>query len=134
MRVYLCGPINGRSDDDCKTWREYAKTRLPDTLDPLRRDYRGRELEEGLADKIVTDDEDDIAASDVVLAYFDKPSVGTAMEIRMAKKELKKRVVLVNKSNAPLSPWLVHHSEAIFTSLDEAIDHILLVLSVPRPQ
>jgi hypothetical protein len=32
MKVYLCGPINGRSDDDCKAWREAAKAVLPDTL------------------------------------------------------------------------------------------------------
>jgi hypothetical protein len=61
MKVYLCGPINGRSDDDCKGWREYAKERLPDTLDPMARDYRGRELEPGIADVIVAGDEEDIA-------------------------------------------------------------------------
>lgn len=28
MRVYLCGPINGRSDDDCKGWRECNKSAI----------------------------------------------------------------------------------------------------------
>lgn len=121
MKVYLCGPINGRSDDDCKKWRDYAKERLPDTLDPMRRDYRGRELEPGFAAMIVSGDEDDIAACDVLLVYYDAPSVGTSMEIRMAKKEMGKRVVLVDKSNKPLSPWLIYHSDAIYKTLDEAI-------------
>jgi len=121
MKVYLCGPINGRSDDDCKTWREYAKERLPDTLDPMARDYRGRELEPGIADIIVAGDEEDIAAADVLLVYYDKHSVGTAMEIRMAVKEMGKRVVLVDKSGAPLSPWLIHHCPERYKSLDEAI-------------
>jgi len=49
VKVYLCGPINGRTDDDAKNWREYAKTRLPDTLDPMARDYRacGRPARQG---------------------------------------------------------------------------------------
>lgn len=43
MKVYLCGPINGCTDDQCKNWREAAKQVLSDTVDPMRRDYRGRE-------------------------------------------------------------------------------------------
>jgi nucleoside 2-deoxyribosyltransferase len=121
VKVYLCGPINGRSDDDCKGWREYAKERLPDTLDPMARDYRGRELEPGIADEIVAGDEEDIKACDVLLVYYDKPSVGTAMEIRMAVKEMGKRVVLVDRSDKPLSPWLIHHCREVYKSLDEAI-------------
>ena len=121
MKVYLCGPINGRSDDDCHGWREYVKKRLADTLDPMARDYRGRELEPGIADEIVAGDEQDILASDVLLVYYDKPSVGTAMEIRMAVKEMGKRVILVDKSDRPLSPWLLHHCREIYKSLDEAI-------------
>ena len=121
MKVYLCGPINGRSDDDAKSWREYVKSKLPDTLDPMRRDYRGRELEPGIADIIVAGDVEDIQVCDVLLVYYDKPSVGTSMEIRMAAKEMGKRVVLVDKSNAPLSPWLLHHCHEIYKTLDEAI-------------
>lgn len=121
MKIYLCGPINGRSDDDCKGWREYSKERLPETIDPMARDYRGRELEPGIADIIVAGDEADIRACDALLVYYDHPSVGTAMEIRMAVKELGKRVVLVDKSNKPLSPWLLHHCREIYTSLDSAI-------------
>lgn len=122
-KVYLCGPINGRSDDDCKGWREYVKelVGVENCIDPMARDYRGRELEPGIADEIVAGDEQDIAASDVLLVYYDKPSVGTSMEVRMAKKEMGKRVVLVDRSNAPLSPWLIHHCSEIYKSLDEAI-------------
>jgi len=124
VKVYLCGPINGRTDDDAKNWREYAKTRLPDTLDPMARDYRGRELAPGIADVIVAGDEEDIRQCDALLVYYDKPSVGTSMEIRMAVKEMGKKVVLVDKSNAPLSPWLLHHCPVRFKTLDEAIDYL----------
>jgi hypothetical protein len=121
MKVYLCGPINGRSDDDCKGWREYVKERVQNCIDPMARDYRGRELEPGIADEIVAGDEEDIRNSDALLVYYDRPSVGTAMEIRMAVKEMGKRVVLVDKSGKPLSPWLIHHCREIYKTLDEAI-------------
>ena len=124
MKVYLCGPINGRSDDDCVTWRQYAKNRLLDTIDPMRRDYRGRELEPGIAGEIVTRDIADIEKCDALLVYYDKPSVGTAMEIRMARAELGKRIVLVDRSHQPLSPWLIWHCHEIYKSLDEAIESL----------
>ena len=45
MKVYLCGPIAGCTDEECMDWRENAKTILHNanisTLDPMRRDYRG---------------------------------------------------------------------------------------------
>jgi len=31
MKVYLCGPINGCTDEECKNWRETVKAQLPDT-------------------------------------------------------------------------------------------------------
>ena len=46
--VYLCGGINGLSDEDCTDWREATKAELYNHfnfLDPMRRDYRGREAE-----------------------------------------------------------------------------------------
>ena len=119
-KVYLCGPINGRSDDDCNGWREQAKQRLADTLDPMDRDYRGRELEPGIAAEIVENDKNDITLCDVLLVYFDKPSVGTSMEIYFAW-QLGKRIVLVDKSDKPLSPWLVYHCPTIAKSLENGI-------------
>ena len=123
--VYLCGPINGRTDDDAKGWREYAKERLPKTIDPMDRDYRGRELEPGIAEIIVESDKwkDILWASDL-LVYFDKPSVGTSMEVFLAWL-LGIRIVVVNKSDKPLSPWLIYHAPEVYTSLDGGIRAIL---------
>ena len=128
MKVYLCGPINGRSDDDCKGWREYVKERLPDTLDPMDRDYRGRELEPGIAKEIVENDKADIMGCDALLVYYDKPSVGTSMEILYAHSVnvdpsdgRGMKIVLVDKSEKPLSPWLIYHCPVVVKSLDEGI-------------
>lgn len=123
MKVYLCGPINGRSDDDCTGWREYVKARLPDTLDPMTRDYRGRELEPGIAKEIVLGDKADISLCDAVIAYYDKPSVGTSMEVLFAW-EHGIPVHVVDKSGKPLSPWLMFHCERVHQSLDAAIAEV----------
>ena len=120
MKTYLCGPINGRSDDDCKGWREYVKERLPNTLDPMDRDYRGRELEPGIAKEIVENDKADIDSCDTMLVYFDRPSVGTSMEILWAWLN-STPIVLIDKSEKPLSPWLLYHCERVVKSLDEGI-------------
>jgi nucleoside 2-deoxyribosyltransferase len=122
QKVYLCGPINGCTDAECNDWRAYAKENLRfDTLDPMRRDYRGRELEDGSADEIVAGDEEDVAACDFILANCPKASWGTAMEIRMAKKELGKRVVVVLPPDVVPSPWLIHHSDIILRSMSDAV-------------
>jgi len=119
-RVYLCGPINGRGDE-CVAWREQVKAALPERcLDPMRRDYRGRELDAGVAAEIVEQDLADIHECDTLLVYFDRPSVGTSMEVFYGYR-LGKRVIVVDRSNAPISPWLVHHSHAIVRDLASAL-------------
>lgn len=121
MKVYLCGPINGRPDSECKDWRERAKANLPDTLDPMDRDYRGRELESGIAREIVENDKLDIHACDAMLVMFDKPSVGTSMEILFAH-QLGKAIHLVDASDKPLSPWLIYHATTVHKSLEAALE------------
>jgi hypothetical protein len=121
VKVYLCGPINGCTDEECKDWREMAKLRLPDTLDPMRRDYRGKEQDSFR--EIVELDKIDVTNSDIILVNFDKPSVGTSMEILYAW-ERGKMIVVVHKAGAVLSPWLVYHSHYRFTAFDDAISFI----------
>jgi hypothetical protein len=126
MKVYLCGGINGLTDAECSDWREHAKARLHaagiDTIDPMRRDYRGKEDES--VDEIVEGDEADIQESDVILANAARPSWGTAMEIRASAKEYKKFVISVVPA-APISPWLRAHSDVIFARLDDALNHVV---------
>lgn len=125
MIVYLAGPINGCSDAECNNWRDYAKKNLRcETLDPMRRDYRGRELEPGISTEIVKGDEQDIQLSDIILVNHPKPSTGTDMEVRMAKAELQKTVVAVVPETCKPSPWLIYHCDKIFTSVRDAVNFI----------
>lgn len=117
--LYLCGPINGRSDDDCKNWREKAKALWPwDTLDPMRRDYRGREHD--CVKEIVEGDKEDISRCSALLVWFDKPSVGTSMEVYLAWS-WSIPVFVVDASDKPLSPWLLYHTTSVHKTLEETL-------------
>ncbi len=120
MKVYLCGPINGCTDSECKDWREFIKTQLPpdSTIDPMRRDFRGREDE--CCDEIVEGDKLDIMQSTILLVNYDKPSVGTSMEILFAWEQ-RKDIVVVAPPDAKLSPWLRYHATYVVRSFEAAL-------------
>lgn len=121
--IYLCGPIQNCTDAECMTWRQEAAKLWPGpVLDPLRRDYRGKELTNPA--QLVADDLQDIRDSAGLLVWFDRPSVGTAMEIFYAKHVLGKPIVVVDArppNSGPLSAWLVHHCDKVFEGLPYAL-------------
>jgi nucleoside 2-deoxyribosyltransferase len=117
-KVYLCGPINGCTDEEATNWREKVKTFFPYSIDPMKRDYRG--VEKLLYREIVDLDKRDIRNSDIILVNYDKPSVGTSMEVFYAWT-LGIPVVVWCSPDARLSPWLVYHSTSIIHSLETAV-------------
>ena len=122
MKVYLCGPINGCTDEECKDWREAVKARLPDTLDPMRRDYRG--VEDQKYKEIVEGDIEDINQCDVLLVNFSAPSCGTDMEIFYASHLRQIPVLTVCPSGLKISPWLRYYTTKFFHTFDDAIGWI----------
>lgn len=130
MITYLCGGINGLSDAECRDWREVAKELLKtDTLDPMRRDYRGKEDES--VNEIVKGDIDDIGRSDIVLVNATRPSWGTAMEIVYAVTRNKRVVAFAGSGR--VSPWLRYHCDAIYRTIEEACEAVN-VASVERSE
>lgn len=122
-RIYLAGPIFEQTDEEARDWREYVKARYDGpTLDPMRRDYRGREASPAVTEAIVAGDKLDIKRSDVLIANCPRPSYGTAIEIFYAHS-IGVPVVAVMPAG-PVSPWVVHHATAIVHNLDEGIDLI----------
>ncbi len=122
--IYLCGPIAHCSDDECMGWRDEVTNQLKgkyNILNPMIRDYRNQETNHIAAD-IVEADLKDINNSDIVLAFVDRPSTGTSMEIFYAFGE-GKEVVTINDKERP-SPWLFYHSTQFFKKLTEAIDYL----------
>jgi len=121
--IYLCGPINGCTDEECKDWRELVKGLWDGpTLDPMRRDYRGMEAES--VRPIVEFDKIDVTNSDVILVNYDKPSVGTSMEVLHAWERGKLVVIVSKYGKQGLSPWLLYHSHGVCTSFEQALSYI----------
>jgi hypothetical protein len=116
--VYLCGGINGCTDSQCNDWRTTAKSLLSplNILDPMRRDFRGREDE--CVSEIVNGDKEDIDNSDFLIVNATRPSWGTAMEVFYASEQGKTNIAFVGDS--PVSPWLRHHCAAIVRTVEEA--------------
>lgn len=110
MKIYLAGPINGCTDSEAKNWREEVKKLHYDCLDPMDRDYRGKE--EINVKQLVEDDKADIDSADALLVWFDRPSVGTSMEILYAWEQ-GKIILTINASSKPLSPWIIYHSNNV---------------------
>lgn len=126
MKVYLCGPINGCSDDEAMSWRKRAAALLLfapgcEVVDPMRRDFRGQE--EGRETEIVTSDKADIDASDAVLVNAERASWGTAMEVFYAHGQGKRVVAFVGRQRP--SPWLTFHCEYVFPDLEDALTALL---------
>lgn len=147
-KAYLCGAINGCTDAQAKDWREFTKVAIGgggayECVDPMRRDYRGREGD--FTSEIVLGDYADIAASDVVLVAADRPSWGTAMEVHEAHQTLQLRArvaqleALLAEHEIPLppqptrprivavcgaahpSPWLQYHTDELVPTLADAL-------------
>lgn len=121
MRVYLAGSINGCTDTQAKDWRAIVTSALSNRgftfLDPMARDYRGRE--DANTAEIVEGNQADIQSCDLMLAYCWQPSYGTAMEIFYAAHVLRLPVYVV--ATSPVSPWLRYHASRLFANLGDAI-------------
>ena len=93
-KIYLSGPIMDETHDAAKTWRELAKQRLCDhfiLLDPMRRNFKDREVDS--ANEIVEFDLQDVRDADIILVNYNKPSIGTAMEVFYAAHDVGKFIV-----------------------------------------
>lgn len=129
-KIYLCGPISGRSDAECNNWRQMAAKMWAayggTSLDPMVRDARGKDYEPGIERIIVEADKADIRSCAAVLVYYFMPTVGTSMEILYAYM-LGIPVVVVNASMHPeqeLSLWIRYHASFIVEDLTTAMHRL----------
>lgn len=130
-KAYLAGPIMDCTDTECNDWRQDLASVLQTygvkALDPMRRDYRGRQDE--CYAKIVEQDKKDIDAADIVIVRYTRPSVGTSMEMLYAW-EKEKFVILWADQGIPLSPWLIYHCHINVFSRATLVRILELLLSM----
>jgi len=109
-----------------REWRKTAARKLGRSftlLDPMRRNFKDREVDS--ANEIVEFDLQDIRNADLLLVNYNKPSIGTAMEVFYAANHLDKFVVAFSPLTfKDSSPWMVRYCTKILPSLDASIRYI----------
>lgn len=124
--IYLSGPIMDECEGIARDWREASKVILASEfilLDPMRRSFRDKEIDS--ANEIVEFDLQDVRDADIILVNYNKPSIGTSMEVFYASHNLGKFVVAFSPfSFKDSSPWMVKYCTKIVPSLEEACAYL----------
>lgn len=109
-----------------REWREIAKELLKEQfrlLDPMRRKFVDRQVDS--ANEIVEFDLQDVRDADIVLVNYNKPSIGTSMEVFYAAHNLGKFVVTFSPFEyKDCSPWMARFSTKILHCLEDAAEYI----------
>ena len=125
-KIYLCGPIMDEHAGLAREWRRMAADTLDRhfvMLDPMRRNFKDREVDS--ANEVVEFDLQDIRDADLLLVNYNKPSIGTAMEVFYASHDMGKFVVAFSPfSFKDCSPWMVRYCTKILPTLEEAVQYI----------
>ena len=116
--------------DECsgaaREWRDTAKVMLGKEfllLDPMRRKFVDRQVDS--ANEIVEFDLQDVRDADIILVNYNKPSIGTSMEIFYASHNLGKFVVAFSPFEyRDCSPWMVRYCTKILPDLETAVTYI----------
>jgi len=126
MTIYLSGPIMDEHEGVAREWRTAAKQLLGKDfriLDPMRRKFVDRQVDS--ANEIVEFDLQDVRDADIVLVNYDKPSIGTSMEVFYAAFDQGKFVISFSPFTFEnCSPWMVRFSTKILPSLEDACTYI----------
>jgi nucleoside 2-deoxyribosyltransferase len=125
-KIYLSGPIMDEHEGTAREWREAAKKLLGEQfylLDPMRRKFVDREVDS--SNEIVEFDLQDVRDADLILVNYNKPSVGTSMEVFYAAHNLGKFIVAFSPFEfRDCSPWMVKFCTKILPDLEQAANYI----------
>ena len=126
MTIYLSGPIMDEHEGTAREWRTAAKKLLGTEfriLDPMRRKFVDRQVDS--ANEIVEFDLQDVRDADIVLVNYNKPSIGTSMEVFYAAFNQGKFVISFSPFTFEnCSPWMVRFSTKILPTLEDACRYI----------
>ena len=121
--IYLSGPIMDEHAGQAVEWRSRAKELLSDgfdMLDPMRRKFVDRQVDS--ANERVEFDLQDVRDADLILVNYNKPSIGTSMEVFYAAHDLGKFIVAFSPFEyKDCSPWMAKFCTKILPDLESAV-------------
>lgn len=131
--VYLSGGMSGLSFEEQSKWRkqfsdaikygDYDYIKKPYMFDPTQY-YNFEENRHKSEYEIMEFDLNALRKSDLVVVNFNQPnSIGTAMEIMLAK-ELHIPIVGLNKDKKEIHPWLKCCCNRICDDMRELVTHV----------
>jgi nucleoside 2-deoxyribosyltransferase len=123
--VYLAGPIFQQSDATCNDWRaKFKACRMFRWLDPMSRDFRGRE--DTAYAEIVEGDKKDIDNCTALVAKVEPTSAGTSMEILWAWLN---ETPVIAICAGRVSPWVRYHATDICATEEAALQKLKELLA-----
>lgn len=133
IKIYLSGAMSGFSLEEQLKWRnqvvnaikfgDYDLTKNPIFFNPPN--YYSPETNEHTCEREAMEFElAQLRKSDLVVVNFTNPkSIGTAMELMLAK-EYHIPIIGLNKDGAELHPWLIECCTRICGNMRELVDHM----------
>lgn len=132
VKIYLAGGMGNLSFEEQSKWRrqimnairfeDYDYEKKPVFTNPVDY-YNFEEKRHKSENEIIEFDLNRVRKSDLIIVNFNDPnSIGTAMEIAIAK-ELHIPIVGINVDNKQLHPWLECSCMRMCESIREAVDY-----------
>lgn len=117
--IYLAGTIY--NDEPDKSWKTKLQCQLDDTMysffDPAPVEHPSL--------TVVPRDKSEIQKCDILVAYMQKATVGTSMEILFASMLGTKPILIINPNGEMIGNiWLEAHAHEIFSSIENCVESI----------
>ena len=119
VRIYLAGTIYKEKPDSI--WKSYFRSLLDDSIYEFFDPDPQNEPEKYM----IARDKAEIEKADIFIAYIQKPSFGTAMEIMYASLLQTKPIFIINPNGSVTKDlWVSGHADLICTDVNCCADHI----------
>lgn len=133
-KIYLAGSMCGSTWEEQTKWRQqvreailfenYEYTKKPNFFNPTQF-YNFEEKRHKSESEVMEFDLYNLRSSNLVVVNFNNPSsIGTAMEIMLAK-ELRIPILGLNKDKKELHPWIECSCNRIFDGMRDLVNHIV---------
>ena len=119
IKLYLAGTIY--TDEPGKSWKQ----RFIQELDSSLYEFFDPDPVNEPESYMVARDKAEITNCDIFVAYIERPSFGTAMEIMYASMLQTKPILIINPNTSLFNDlWVSYHAHLICLDVKDCADHI----------